>query len=57
MELVEGVPLKHGSRPDARRWRCMRSACRSRGLQAAHGKGIVHRDIKPANVLVTTTAA
>ena len=25
----------------------------SRGLQEAHGKGVVHRDIKPANIMVT----
>ena len=27
----------------------------ARGLQEAHGKGVVHRDIKPANVMDTTT--
>ena len=26
----------------------------ARGLQEAHGKGVVHRDIKPANIMVTT---
>ena len=25
----------------------------ARGLQEAHGKGVVHRDIKPANIMVT----
>ena len=25
----------------------------SRGLEAAHGRGIIHRDIKPANIFVT----
>ena len=27
----------------------------ARGLQEAHGKGVVHRDIKPANIMDTTT--
>ena len=26
----------------------------ARGLQEAHGKGVVHRDIKPANIMVTS---
>jgi eukaryotic-like serine/threonine-protein kinase len=29
----------------------------SKGLEAAHAKGIVHRDIKPANIFVTASGA
>src|SRR5271170_855809 len=28
-----------------------------RGLEEAHGKGILHRDLKPANILVTATGS
>jgi serine/threonine protein kinase len=55
MELLEGQDLGHvladsGPMPAQRAVKVVRQILR--GLDAAHGKGIVHRDMKPENVFV-----
>jgi len=55
MELVEGSDLsalvkKHGPLPVEKAVSYILQA--AKGLEAAHGKGIIHRDIKPANLLL-----
>jgi tetratricopeptide (TPR) repeat protein len=57
MELLEGQPLQtilyeRGQLSPANVLGIARQACR--GLEYAHGQGIVHRDIKTANLFVTT---
>src|SRR5262249_2325635 len=54
MEFVNGRDLAsvvqaHGPLPVAEALDCIVQA--SRGLEYAHGQGIIHRDIKPANLL------
>ncbi len=55
MEFVEGTDLsalvkKDGPLPVAQAVNCILQA--ARGLEFAHGEGVVHRDIKPANLLL-----
>jgi serine/threonine protein kinase len=55
MDYVEGRDLDHvvrqrGPLPVAQAVDCLIQA--ARGLEAAHGQGIVHRDIKPANLML-----
>jgi formylglycine-generating enzyme required for sulfatase activity len=55
MEYVEGTDLsalvkKDGPLPFDRALHCVIQA--ARGLEYAHGRGVVHRDIKPANLLL-----
>jgi eukaryotic-like serine/threonine-protein kinase len=55
MEYVEGTDLsalvkKNGPLPIEKALPCVIQA--ARGLELAHGRGIVHRDIKPANLLL-----
>ena len=53
MDLVEGVPLRDlmiGPLPRARTINFVRQILR--GLDHAHGAGLVHRDLKPDNVIV-----
>ncbi|MGA2035590.1 MAG: serine/threonine-protein kinase, partial [Thermoguttaceae bacterium] len=55
MEYVEGSDLsavvkKHGPFPVAKAVNYILQA--ARGLEFAHGEGVIHRDIKPANLLV-----
>jgi serine/threonine protein kinase len=55
MELIEGRDLfrhvqEHGPLPIEKAVDYVLQA--ARGLEYAHGKGIVHRDIKPANLLL-----
>lgn len=55
MEYVEGNDLaaqvkKHGPLAVAEAIQCILQA--ARGLEFAHGEGVIHRDIKPANLLL-----
>jgi tetratricopeptide (TPR) repeat protein len=57
MELLEGQPLQtvlreRGQLSPSNVLGIARQACR--GLDYAHGQGIIHRDIKTANLFVTT---
>jgi serine/threonine protein kinase len=57
MEFIDGDTLAtlvedHGRLPWERAARLILQV--ARGLEHAHGRGIVHRDIKPANILVST---
>jgi serine/threonine protein kinase len=57
MEYIEGITLArrvrgYGPLPVAEAVDCIRQA--ARGLEHAHGKGVIHRDIKPANLLVNS---
>ncbi|MBI2933134.1 MAG: protein kinase [Planctomycetes bacterium] len=56
MELIEGNPfnLLVDGRADLS-YMLGLLAKASRGLAAAHDRGIVHRDMKPSNILVTTS--
>ncbi|HTF56425.1 MAG TPA: serine/threonine-protein kinase [Planctomycetota bacterium] len=50
MEFIDGLPIDAGQRSIPKQLELIRDACR--GLDYAHGQGIIHRDIKPANLLV-----
>ena len=57
MQYVEGKDLSalvkaKGALPADRAVNCVLQA--ARGLEYAHGKGVIHRDIKPANLLLDT---
>ncbi len=55
MECIEGETLRHRIQSgsiDAER-ACNIMLQLSKGLQAAHEKGIIHRDIKPDNLMIT----
>jgi serine/threonine-protein kinase len=56
MELIPGADLhsyldRHGPLPIALACEYAHQACR--GLQHAHGRGVIHRDIKPRNLLLS----
>jgi serine/threonine protein kinase len=55
MDYIEGHDLdqrvrEHGPMPIEQAVDCLIQV--ARGLEAAHGKGIIHRDIKPANIML-----
>lgn len=55
MEFVDGTNLsrvikEHGPLPVIQAVHCILQA--ARGLEYAHGQGIVHRDVKPSNLLI-----
>lgn len=58
MEYVRGITLRKlldqsGRLPLSAGLRLARQLCR--GLEAAHGQGVLHRDIKPENLLIEPT--
>jgi serine/threonine-protein kinase len=58
MELLEGEPLDQvlqrlGKLPAGSALRIVRDV--ARGLQLAHGDGLIHRDLKPANIFLHRT--